>query len=213
MKHSVLTLLLLALASTLQAQELPEAFVALRSVCLQARKAYAEKDAEALSTCVLQLDSLQRNSQQPLTRWVNLQKQSTANEQQLQGHLLFDVAWMDSIVGQWLSSTSLIDKSTPLRNNGLKVAHLFIPAQTTQTFTANGRGRMSLMVIAEDDTALSLKVDHEACAHHAEIKATDPKGCLADTWQAQPRPQPMTPYTFQITNPSNHDVVCAVVSD
>lgn len=214
MTRTITTLLvLLAAATYIKAQKLHNKFEVMRDICVKARTAYLKKDADALALNTLALDSLRHDALTPLSTWKGLVPDYTVDRSRYSGHLLFEVEWMDSIVANWIGSKQLIDKSTPLRGNGLMAVNFLIPANSRKRFTANGRGLMTVMVIAEEEAEIEVMIDQESCGKHSVLKPKETKGCVIDVWQAQSKPQPMTPYTIEVKNPLNKDLVCVFVTD
>lgn len=214
MKKTITTLMLLFITVTyMHAQELQDKFIAMRDICVKARTAYINKDADALAQSTLALDSLRRDALTPLSMWKGLVPDYTVDKSRYNGHLMFEVEWMDSIVAEWIGGKQMIDKSTPLRGNGLMAVNYLIPANSQKKFTANGRGLMTVMVIAEEEAEIEVTINQESCGKHSVLKPKETKGCIVDVWQAQSKPQPMTPYTIEVRNPLNKDLVCVFVTD
>ena len=213
MKRKVLFLLLLISATVCQAQGLDAKFVAFRDFCFATREAFAHHSADSLAECVIVLDSMHHNSEDAWTVWDRLLPVNAPDTVDYDGHLLIDVEWMDSLVYAWSESSVAIDVSTRIRGRGLMYANYLIPANSTQAFTAKGRGRMTLVVISEDGSDISLAIDHPSCDFHYVSRAPADKGCQFAVWQAPSAPAPFTPYEVRVTNPSDHAVVCVFATD
>ena len=116
-----------------------------------------------------------------------------------------------TIVDSDLQANTHIDISNPMRGNGILYVNYLIPANSTQAFTTSGRGLMTIMVIAEDETDIKLKIDQDSCNHHYVSPEKANKGYLYDVWQT--KTLRMSPISIKVTNPSDHDVVCVFVTD
>lgn len=202
-----------AFAGAMSAQELQAKFKQFRNLCVESRTAYMNKDADRLADCVMRMYEMTKNQASPLSPWTRLKPEVEYERARYANHLLYDVEWMDSIVAELNQTDSLkIDVSSPMRGKGLLYVNYLIPANSTQTFATSGRGLMTIMVIAEDNTDIRLNVDQESCNHHYASSEKADNGCQYDVWQAGNTPL-MTPYSIKVTNPSDHDVVCVFVTD
>lgn len=212
MKRILLILFAFVTTVVLNAQELQSKFKVFRDFCFESRTAYFNKDADKLAECVMQMYEMTQNTENPWTPWKKLKAEVTQDSAKYEGHLLFDVEWMDSIVAKWTENDStIIDISSPMRGKGLLYVNYLIPANTTQEFTTNGRGLMTIMVIAEDETDIQLNIDQDSCGHHYVSPEKANKGCQYSVWQT--KTSRMSPISIKVTNPSEHDVVCVFVTD
>lgn len=212
MKRIFLYILTLAMTGVMNAQELQSKFKVFRDLCFESRTAFVNKDADKLADCVMRMYEMTQDTENPLSSWEKLTPMEPQDSSKYENHLLYDVEWMDSIVANWTScDTTLIDTSTPMRGKGIKYVNYIVPANTTQAFVTNGRGLMTIMVIAEDETELQLSIDQDSCDHHFTSPENTNKGCLYDVWSTNSRK--MTPINIKVTNPSDHDVVCVFVTD
>lgn len=212
MKRILFIILACVSTSVMNAQELQSKFKVFRDFCFEARTAYVNKDADRLADCVMQMYEMTQNTENPWTPWKNLKTEEVQDSTKYEDHLLFDVEWMDNIVAKWTEKDStLIDISNPMRGNGLLYVNYLIPANSTQTFTTSGRGLMTIMVIAEDETDIQLRIDQDSCDHHYVSPKKANKGCQYDVWQT--KALRMSPISIKVTNPSDHDIVCVFVTD
>lgn len=212
MKRILLVILAFVTTSAMNAQELQGKFKVFRDFCFQSRTAYVNKDADKLADCVMQMYEMTQNTENPWAPWKNLKTEEVQDSTKYEDHLLFDVEWMDNIVAKWTENDStLIDISNPMRGNGILYVNYLIPANSTQAFTTSGRGLMTIMVIAEDETDIKLKIDQDSCNHHYVSPEKANKGYLYDVWQT--KTLRMSPISIKVTNPSDHDVVCVFVTD
>ena len=212
MKKNILLIVALTLAGITDAQELQGKFKVFSNLCFECRNAYWNKDADKLSDCVMRMYEMTQDQNEGLLPCTRLVPCEPYDSTKYENHLLFDVDWMDKIVADWTASDStLIDVSSAMRGQGLLHVNFLIPANSTQKFTTKGRGLMTIMVIAEDETDIGLCIDHESCNHHYASLEKAEKGCQYNVWQANSRS--MTPLSISVTNPSNHDVVCVFVTD
>lgn len=213
MKRLILSILILISVSNLSAFQLNDKFVKFRNFCMQCREAFNKQNVDSLSHYVLLLDSMQYKEDISWTKWSKLIPQTPQDSSLYTGHLLIDVQYMDDLVEQLSGDAVVVDKSTKIRGRGLLYANFLIPANATKSFISKGRGLMTIMIIPEDDTDIKVIIDHESCGHHYESEPRLQDGCHYDVWQAQPFPSPYTPYQIQVTNPSDHDIICTFVTD
>lgn len=213
MKRLIILMMILVSVSNLSALQLNDKFVKFRKFCVDCREAFNKQSVGSLSDCVLLLDSMQYNQNNSWAKWSKLIPQNPQDSSSYIGHLLIDVEFMDNLVEQLSGDAVVVDKSTRIRGNGLLYANFLIPANSTESFSSNGRGLMTIMIIPEDDTDIKVIIDHESCGHHYESESGLQTGCYYDVWQAKPLPSPLTPYQIQVTNPSDHDIICTFVSD
>lgn len=213
MKRFILSLLILISVSDLCALQLNDKFVKFRDFCLQCHEAYNKQSVDSLVECVLLFDKMQHSPNESWTKWSQLKPQIPQDSSLYKGHFLIDIDYMDDLVCKLSDDFIPIDKSTRIRGKGLYYANYLIPANSTLSFNFRGRGLMNFMIIPEDDTDIKLKIDHESCDHHYISEAGLQNGCLFDIWQAKPFPAPFTPIEIQVTNPSDHDIICTFVTD
>lgn len=213
MKRILLVLFAFVTTVVMNAQELQSKFKVFRDFCFESRTAYINTDADKLADCVMLMYEMTQNTENPWAPWKKLKAEHVQDSTKYENHLLFDVEWMDSIVAKWTEKdTTLIDISSPMRGKGLLYVNYLIPANTTEVFTTNGRGVMTIMVVAEDKTDIQLAIDQESCNHHYVSSTKSEEGCQYDVWQSN-TDRRMTPITIKLTNPSDHDVVCVFVTD
>lgn len=212
MKRILFGILACVTTSVINAQELQSKFKVFRDFCFEARTAYVNKDADKLADCVMQMYEMRQNTENPWTPWENLKTEEVQDSTKYEDHLLFDVEWMDNIVAKWTEKDStLIDISNPMRGNGLLYVNYLISANSTQTFMTSGRGLMTIMVIAEDETDIQLRIDQDSCDYHYVSPKKANKGCQYSVWLA--KTSRMSPISIKVTNPSDHDIVCVFVTD
>lgn len=212
MKRIFLIIFAFVTTIVMNAQELQSKFKVFRDFCFESRTAYINNDADKLANCVMQMYEMSQNTENPWAPWKKLKTEEVQDSAKYEGHLLYDVEWMDNIVAKWTEKDStLIDISNPMRGKGLLYVNYLIPANTTQTFTTNGRGLMTIMVIAEDETDIQLNIDQNSCGHHYVSPEKANKGCQYNVWQANT--SRMSPISIKVTNPSDHDIVCVFVTD
>lgn len=209
MKRFILSLLILISVSDLSALQLKDKFVEFRDFCFRCREAYNKQNVDSLSDCVILLSK----KEDSWKKWYQLKPQIPQDSSLYKGHLLIDVKFMDSLVEQLSGNAVPVDKSSVIRGNALCYVNYLIPANSTLSFTSGGRGLMTIMIIPEDDTDIKVKIDHEAYNHHYESEPGLQNGCHFDVWQTNPYPEPFTPYEIQVTNPSDHDIICTFVTD
>lgn len=213
MKRIILSLLVIMNTfSLINAQELDQKFLHFKDFYFECRDAYQKRSADSLAECVMVLDSMHRATSDSWTTWKKLKPKSVQDSSLYNNHLIIDINILDSLVEEWSQNAIPIDISSKLRGNKLKYANYLIPANSTESFTSAGFGRMSIMVISEDGTDIQIKVDQESCDHHYVSEGKSQSDCQFDVWQAKPFPN-STPYEIQVTNPSDHDIVCVFVSD
>ena len=213
MKRFILSMLILVSVSCLEAQQLSDKFVKFRGFCLQSQEAFRKQSADSLASCVQLLFSMMDNQNESWVEWDKLTSQTPQDSSLYKGHLLIDVNWMDNLVEQLSGDAVPVDKSSRIRGKGLLYVNYLVSANSTQSFHSRGRGLMTIMVIPEDGTDIKVKIDQESCDHHYESESGLQDGCIYDVWQAQPLPNPLTPFTIQVTNPSDHDIICTFVTD
>ena len=212
MKRILFVILACVTTSIINSQELQSKFKVFRDFCFEARTAYVNKDADKLADRVMQMYEMTQNTENPWAPWENLKAEEVQDSTKYEDHLLFDVGWMDNIVAKWTEKDStLIDISNPMRGNGLLYVNYLISANSTQTFTTSGRGLMTIMVIAEDETDIQLRIDQDSCDYHYVSPKKANKGCQYSVWLA--KTSRMSPISIKVTNPSDHDIVCVFVTD
>ena len=200
-KERFISLFVTILSLTIcHAQNMPEQLAQYRDICVQAKNAYWAHDVEALSTSITQLDNIP-------TEPISISIQEGCEVDNTDFH--FTAEWLDNQLCAWLDTTYQVHHMH--RGGDVLTEHVKVKANSTASVSFSGMRKMSLIVIAEDDTNIQIKVEQDACNHQYESTQNARNGCQEHCWYADTKDNENI--ILSITNPANHDVVCLIVSD
>lgn len=195
---SLFTILLTA--TICQAQEMPKYLAEYRDICVEAKNAFRAHDIDALSASITKFDNIATES-------INITIQEGCEVDDTDFHFTAD--WLDYQLCAWLDSTYQVHYMH--RGGHVLTEHVKVKANSTATVTLSGMGKMSLIVIAEDDTNIQMKVEQQACNHQYQSTQPARNGCQEHCWYADSDDNESI--ILAITNPADHDIVCLIVSD
>lgn len=196
----LMTLFTVLIVTICQAQEMPKQLAEYRDICVEAKDAFRAHDADALNASITKLDNIPT---EPIS--ITIQEECKVNDTDFH----FTADWLDNQLCAWLDSTYQVHYMH--RGGDVLTEHVKVKANSTAKVTFSGMRKMSLIVIAEDDTNIQMKVEQEACNHQYQSTQPARNGCQEHCWYADTEDNESI--ILSISNPVDHDIVCLIVSD
>lgn len=175
------------------------------NACLTANKGTAQKDADLTQTAI---DALTRLNMASLSE-SRLVPVDGSDLLPLDGHLVYDAHYLDSlIVCQFETGVVKLNPAMLLRGDDMPdicYANKAIKPHGKVTFLCKGSGAKEIVVVAEHDADISLKVDDEKNGVHASGSQDHGTGTACAVWK-MPRFS-----TFLVTLENNTDEAVSFV--
>ena len=193
------------------AQEWQENMAAFRQICLDARTAIMELDAERVKACRDAFRSFQDKWDIDIFR---LRPAPGQKELSLRGHIVYDAVGLDSLLKYNIDLSSVdVDPHSMHRGGGtpsrtIYVEYKVVPAGGQLSYSYKGEGKMGLFVMAEYETVIKLTVVSDGIER--EVLPTTIKGLQECCWEVD---SGNSGTTFTIFNPSDEPLACTIVSN
>lgn len=203
--RKILLFLFIVCASSIYAQTAAELIQKTEQACLKVRDAVAARSADDV------MAGMEMLSEIPLSN-LCLTSVDTKNTVPLEGHLLYKVDYLDSLLIKNLDMGLIkIEDASFMRKTSslIKSAHRAVAAGKSITYSFFSQGEQHLLVVPECGGKINLYVDDKNNGRQLADKADNGKDCCRLDWTVERAGELL----ITIENKSNKDLSFIIVSN